>query len=114
MAEKDRIEKTLEAYNDVFADIMNGLLFQGQPVVSADALTDAFPFSVYKADGDIHEQERDVSKYLNTAEKRQESVWHFSGWRIRLPMIGTCRCVLSDMTARRIGLRWLEKTGILY
>lgn len=63
MAEKDRIEKTLEAYNDVFADIMNGLLFQGQPVVSADALTDAFPFSVYKADGDIHEQERDVSKY---------------------------------------------------
>ena len=27
MGEKDIMEKTLEAYNDVFADIVNGLLF---------------------------------------------------------------------------------------
>lgn len=30
MAEKDIAEKTLEAYNDVFADIVNVLLFQGK------------------------------------------------------------------------------------
>ena len=30
MGEKDIIEKTLESYNDVFADIINGLLFQGE------------------------------------------------------------------------------------
>lgn len=29
MAEKDIAEKTLEAYDDVFADIVNVLLFQG-------------------------------------------------------------------------------------
>ncbi len=28
MAEKDMIEKTLESYNDVFADIVNVLLFK--------------------------------------------------------------------------------------
>lgn len=30
MAEKDIAEKTLEAYNDVFADIINVLLFNGE------------------------------------------------------------------------------------
>lgn len=63
MPAKDILEKTLEAYNDVFADICNGLLFQGRPIIADDALSDAQPFSFYKADGVIHEQERDVSKY---------------------------------------------------
>lgn len=30
MGEKDITEKILEDYNDVFADIINGLLFQGE------------------------------------------------------------------------------------
>ena len=30
MAEKDAAEKTLESYNDVFADIVNVLLFKGK------------------------------------------------------------------------------------
>ena len=29
MGEKDMTERTLEAYNDVFADIVNVLLFKG-------------------------------------------------------------------------------------
>ena len=33
LAEKDISEKTLEAYNNVFADIVNVLLFDGEPVV---------------------------------------------------------------------------------
>ena len=33
MGEKDITEKTLEAYNDVFADIINVLLFDGKQVV---------------------------------------------------------------------------------
>ena len=60
MAEKDITEKTLEAFNDVFADVVNGLLFHGRQVVQENDLTDAQPFSMYKADGKIHEQERDV------------------------------------------------------
>jgi hypothetical protein len=52
----------MEPYNDVFANIVNGLLFQGAQVVKEDALTDAQPFSMHKADGNIHEQIRDMSK----------------------------------------------------
>ena len=63
MAKKDMTEKTLEALNDVFADIVNGLLFKGEQVLREDDLTDAQPFSMYKADGKLHEQERDVAKY---------------------------------------------------
>lgn len=68
MADKDITEKTLEAYNDVFADIVNGLLFRGEQVVSESDLTDAQPFSMYKTDGRLHEQERDVVKYWNRSE----------------------------------------------
>ena len=63
MAEKDMTEKTLEAYADVFADIVNGLLFNGRQIITEQALTDAQPFSTYKDDGRLHEQERDVAKY---------------------------------------------------
>ena len=71
MKEKDITEKTLEAYNDVFADIVNGLLFAGTRVLRAELLTDAQPVSVYKTDGKLHEQERDISKYwLKSPENR--------------------------------------------
>ncbi len=33
MADKDLAEKTLEQYNDVFADIINGLVFDGEQIV---------------------------------------------------------------------------------
>ena len=33
MGEKDLTEKILEDYNDVFADIMNALVFKGKDVV---------------------------------------------------------------------------------
>ena len=63
MAEKDIAEKTLEAYNDVFADIVNVLLFQGRHFVKEDELEEESPNSCYKADGKLHAQERDVAKY---------------------------------------------------
>ena len=37
MAEKDKVQKTLESYNDVFADIVNGLLFDGEEVIKEQA-----------------------------------------------------------------------------
>ena len=64
MGEKDIAEKSLEAYNDVFSDIVNVLLFDGRSVVQEDDLTDAPVPSQYKADsGKLHEQVRDVAKY---------------------------------------------------
>ena len=74
MPEKDMTEKTLEAWNDVFADIVNGLLYEGRQVVKEDALIDAQPVSIYKADGTVHEQERDVAKYWIRPDGTQANV----------------------------------------
>lgn len=64
MGAKDIAEKTLEMYNDVFADIVNMKFFDGKQVVQPDSLEDAVATSQYKDDeGELHEQERDVAKY---------------------------------------------------
>jgi len=74
LGEKDVLEKTLEAYDDVFADIVNGLFFKDEQVIREGMLAEAQPFSMYKADGRIHEQERDVSKYWTDSSGRQVNV----------------------------------------
>ena len=63
MGEKDLAQKTLEAYNDVFADIVNVLLFDGKELVKEDELEQESPDSNYKVDGKHHELKRDVAKY---------------------------------------------------
>ena len=62
MGEKDIIEKKLEAYNDVFADIVNALLFNGERVIAPEDLEDQPTIAGYKADGKIRELGRDVAK----------------------------------------------------
>ena len=64
MGEKDLTEKILEDYNDVFADIMNALVFKGKDVEHPDSLRNSSVHSQYKADDQkLHELERDVAKY---------------------------------------------------
>lgn len=63
MGERDITEKLLMDYNDVFADIVNGLLCKGEQVIQPNDLVTSQPISQYKADGKIHEMERDISKY---------------------------------------------------
>lgn len=70
MGERDIIEKTLESYNDVFADIVNVLLFDGKRVICENELEEGSVHSQYKADGKIHEQERDVAKYWKNGDIR--------------------------------------------
>lgn len=70
MAEKDITEKNLEALNDVFADIVNVLLFNGEQVINEKDLEADTTKSMFKADGKIHEQERDVSKFWKNGEIR--------------------------------------------
>ena len=63
MAEKDIAEKNFMALEDVFADVYNGLLFNGEEVIKPDDLEDVRGFSQYKTDDNkLHEQERDVLK----------------------------------------------------
>nr|WP_314447554.1 Rpn family recombination-promoting nuclease/putative transposase [uncultured Lachnoanaerobaculum sp.] len=73
--EKDITQKALEMYNDVFADIINVLLFNGESVVTEDSLTDVLQESILKIDGGIRAQYRDIAKY-----------WYNS--KIKLSMFG--------------------------
>ncbi len=62
MAEKDLVEKKLEDHNDVFADILNTLLFQKR-VLKESNLWNGPTESVYKSDrGKLHGQCRDTFK----------------------------------------------------
>ena len=70
MGEKDIAEKNLEALNDVFADIVNVLLFNGKRLMKEDELEVDTKDSQFKADGKLHEQERDVSKLWKNGEVR--------------------------------------------
>mgnify|MGYP000941158052 CR=1 FL=1 len=63
MAEKDITQKMLEQYNDVFMDIVNVLLFNGEMVVRADDLIDLPTSSSKKIGRKINYQDRDVAKY---------------------------------------------------
>lgn len=63
MKEKDITEKKLLSYNDVFADVINGTIFEGQEIVRSEELTDANPVTQFKDDKNAHrEQIRDVAK----------------------------------------------------
>ena len=62
MKAKDITEKNLEEYNDVFADILNGIIFRGKQVVKEDELFDQPTRSSYRAKGEVHEQFRDIAK----------------------------------------------------
>ena len=70
MGEKDIAEKILLAYNDVFSDIVNVLLFGGQEVIQGNDLEDQTTVSAYKADGKLHEIDRDVAKRWKTGNLR--------------------------------------------
>ena len=64
MGEKDITEKILEDHNDVFADIINGLLFDGVQEIKPEALENKTVHAQYKAEDDkVHELERDIAKY---------------------------------------------------
>jgi hypothetical protein len=97
MAEKDISEKILESYNDVFADIVNVLLFNGEQVVDPSDLTDQAPRSAYKADGKLREVERDVAK-------------RWTKGNIRIACIGFENQTAADsyMTLRVIGYDGME------
>ena len=72
MAEKDISEKQLEEYEDVFADIINVLLFSGEQVINPDDLSNAPTFSAYHDNKNqkLRGLERDAAKYWNSANVR--------------------------------------------
>ena len=63
MGKKDIAEKQLNDYAEVFADIVNVLLFGGERRISPKNLVNAQSRSMYEADGGLFDQERDNVKY---------------------------------------------------
>ena len=82
MGEKDIAEKILLAYNDVFSDIINVLLFGGQEIIRENDLEDQITGSAYKTDGKLHEIDRDVAKR----------------WRSGLSLIHICKSVSGEFS----------------
>ena len=74
MGTKDITEKALEDYNDVFADIVNVLLFDGADYVRQEELTEGSPYSNYTENGKIRDQERDIYKYWNNNQIRLAAI----------------------------------------
>ena len=57
-------EKRLENFADVFADIVNVLLFNGKRLINPHDLLDSLPKTSYKDNkGKLHEEERDIAKF---------------------------------------------------
>lgn len=75
MGSKDTSEKMLEDFNDVFAGIINVLVFKGERVVKEEELTTSSLSSFYKYENKLHTVERDVGKY-------------WKGHNIRLSLFG--------------------------
>lgn len=71
MGSKDLTEKILEDYNDVFADIVNVLLFNGERRIKDTELESTKTISQYKSsENTLHEEERDVSKFWKNCNVR--------------------------------------------
>ena len=101
MGQKDITEKLLEDYNDVFADIVNVLVFGGKQRIKEEDLFESRVRSQYKVGKKLHEEERDAAKY-----------WRKNGVEIALCGLenqtnsekyrSTCRFESSDTTAQHI------------
>ena len=93
MNDKDITEKTFEDNNDVFADIVDVLLFNGEGLIKEDELINTKDKSQYKSDDSVlHEQERDVSK-----------IWHKSNIRIAMYGLENQTDIDNDMPLRIMG-----------
>lgn len=89
---KDITESTLEGKNDVFADIVNVFIYDGEQEIAESELEQATTRSIYKADGKLREQERDVAKY-----------WRGVNFRIALLGIENQTESEDDVPLRMIG-----------
>lgn len=62
MGTKDTTQKRLEDFEDIFADISNVLLYDGEDVIKENELETVTAKDTYTVEHQIHEVERDVAK----------------------------------------------------
>ena len=89
MGAKDIAEKNLEAWNDVFADIVNVLLFNGKRIILENELEADTTNSMFKADANCMNRNA-MSQSSGGTEKFAFQSWEL---KIKLHKIPTCRFV---------------------
>lgn len=62
MGTKDTTQKRLEDFEDIFADISNVLLYDGEDIIKENELETVTAKDTYTVEQQIHEVERDVAK----------------------------------------------------
>ena len=70
MGEKDISQRIIEKHNEVFADIINVLIYNGKEVIKPENLEQAEQHEVFKKDEKLHELIRDVAKFYRNKEYR--------------------------------------------
>lgn len=105
MAEKDLAEKKLEDHNDVFADILNTLLF-GKKFLHEKRLRSGPTESIYKSEqGRLHDQRRDTLK--DYPAEIAELLAVFSGEKEYIDMIPAIR--LAEQKGERVTMCWVAQ-----
>ena len=90
MGQKDYTQRDFLEYNDVFADILNTLIFDGKKIVSEKELISLIRTSSYQGrDNAPRIQERDVVRFWDKIRIRVA----FLAWRRRVGLTIICRCV---------------------
>ena len=106
MKEKDITQKVLEDNNDIFADIVNVLLFDGKSEVQENELVNTTVYSQYKAeDGKVHDQYR-IEYLRKHIEQIQLAITDGA------EMMGYCPWSAIDLISTHEGM--VKRYGFIY
>ena len=106
MKEKDITQKVLEDNNDIFADIVNVLLFDGKSEVEENELVNTTVHSQYKAeDGKVHDQYR-IEYLRKHIEQIQLAITDGA------EMMGYCPWSAIDLISTHEGM--VKRYGFIY
>ena len=106
MKEKDITQKVLEDNNDIFADIVNVLLFDGKSEVEENELVNTTFYSQYKAeDGKVHDQYR-IEYLRKHIEQIQLAITDGA------EMMGYCPWSAIDLISTHEGM--VKRYGFIY
>ena len=88
MGKKDRYEKVYTGNAEVFADIVNYLLYEGEEKIQPDDLCELDGEELLVEEKKVLQRLRDVVKQVDSSSERRS---HLYDYRIREPDTGTLR-----------------------
>ena len=111
MGKKDKVEKVFVGCRDVFAELINGLIYEGKRIVREENLLPGATESFYRGEGEeIRNQFRDCSMY-EMAENRGHTLYNLENQSMtdeRMPL----RCAGYDGAAYRKQYKESKEQGV--